>query len=154
MRFPYNVFVCDCYHQGIFVHNKPDRTDNFYVIQLLTINRDHFVNAPSQWETMLQCNIVCHWLGAFTKWSLHQVGKYIHNSHLHSSFDACKFGVTHCEIWFHNFPEVNDDWQIFIKPTESQMVLDQGCNPSCCIISQACHVVLPWWQANPQEGWL
>ena len=32
--------------------------------------RDHFVYAPSQWETTLQCNIVSHWLGAYTKWSL------------------------------------------------------------------------------------
>ena len=32
--------------------------------------RDHFVNAPSQWETMLYCHVVCHWLGAYTKWSL------------------------------------------------------------------------------------
>ena len=32
--------------------------------------RDHFVNAPSQWEATLQCNVVSHWLGAFTKWSL------------------------------------------------------------------------------------
>ena len=32
--------------------------------------RDHFVNAPSQWETTLHCNVVSHWLGAFTKWSL------------------------------------------------------------------------------------
>ena len=32
--------------------------------------RDHFVNAPSQWEMMLQCNIISHWLGSFTKWSL------------------------------------------------------------------------------------
>ena len=30
--------------------------------------RDHFMYAPSQWET-LQCN-VSHWLGACTKWSL------------------------------------------------------------------------------------
>ena len=29
------------------------------------------VNMPSQWKTMLQCNSVSHWLGAFTKWSLH-----------------------------------------------------------------------------------
>ena len=28
------------------------------------------MNAPSQWETTLQCNVVSHWLGAFTKWSL------------------------------------------------------------------------------------
>ena len=26
--------------------------------------------APSQWETTLQCNVVSHWLGAYTKWSL------------------------------------------------------------------------------------
>ena len=34
-------------------------------------SRDYFVYAPSQWE-MLHCNIVCHWLGAYTKWSLLQ----------------------------------------------------------------------------------
>ena len=31
--------------------------------------RDHFVFAPSQWETTLHCNVVSHWLGANTKWS-------------------------------------------------------------------------------------
>ena len=36
--------------------------------QELCLEQDHFVNAPSQWETMLQCNVVSHWLGA--KWSL------------------------------------------------------------------------------------
>ena len=34
------------------------------------IIRDHFVNTPSQWETMLRCNIFSHWLGAYIKWSL------------------------------------------------------------------------------------
>ena len=29
--------------------------------------RDHFVHAPSQWETTLHCNIVSHWLSACTK---------------------------------------------------------------------------------------
>ena len=29
------------------------------------------VNALSEWETKLQCNVVSHWLGACTKWSLH-----------------------------------------------------------------------------------
>ena len=33
--------------------------------------RDHFVYASSQWETTLQCNVVSHWLDAYTKWSLH-----------------------------------------------------------------------------------
>ena len=33
-------------------------------------NSDHFVYAPGQWETALQCNAVSHWLVAYTKWSL------------------------------------------------------------------------------------
>ena len=28
------------------------------------------INVPSQWEVTLQCNVVPHWLGAFTKQSL------------------------------------------------------------------------------------
>ena len=32
--------------------------------------REHFVYAPSQWETVLQCNAVSHWLGAYAEWSL------------------------------------------------------------------------------------
>ena len=32
--------------------------------------RDHFVYVPSQWETTLHCNVVSHWLGAYTKWFL------------------------------------------------------------------------------------
>ena len=34
------------------------------------IFRDYFAYAPSQWETTLHCNVVSHWLGAYTKWSL------------------------------------------------------------------------------------
>ena len=34
------------------------------------VHRDYFVYAHSQWETMLQCNIIFHWLGTFSKWSL------------------------------------------------------------------------------------
>ena len=29
-----------------------------------------FVYALNQWETTLQCTVVSHWLGAYTKWSL------------------------------------------------------------------------------------
>ena len=35
--------------------------------RLFAICRDHFVYAPSQWETTLQCNVVLHWLGACTR---------------------------------------------------------------------------------------
>ena len=30
-----------------------------------------FVYALSQWDTTLHCNVVSHWLGAYTKWCLH-----------------------------------------------------------------------------------
>ena len=33
------------------------------------VSRDRFVYVPGQWETMLHCNIVSHWLGAYKKWS-------------------------------------------------------------------------------------
>ena len=32
--------------------------------------KQHFVYVPSQWKTTLHCNVVSHWLGAYTKWSL------------------------------------------------------------------------------------
>ena len=32
-----------------------------------TACRNHFVNAPSQWETTLQCNVVCHWVDVYTR---------------------------------------------------------------------------------------
>ena len=32
--------------------------------------RDLSVHAPSQWETTLHCNVISHWLCAYTKWSL------------------------------------------------------------------------------------
>ena len=35
------------------------------------IYRDHFMHAPSQLEMTLHCNVVFHWLVAYTKWSLH-----------------------------------------------------------------------------------
>ena len=35
--------------------------------KIYSISRDHLVNAPSQWETALHCN-VSHCLGANTKW--------------------------------------------------------------------------------------
>ena len=37
------------------------------------ICRYHFGNAPSQWETMLHCNVVFHWLVVCTTWSLHLI---------------------------------------------------------------------------------
>ena len=38
-------------------------------MQIIPIRGGCSISVPSQWEMMLQCNIVSHWLGTFTKWS-------------------------------------------------------------------------------------
>ena len=40
------------------------------ISSLIGLTRDHFEHAPSQLETRLHCNVISHWLGAYTKWSL------------------------------------------------------------------------------------
>ena len=45
-------------------HNPWSTLMNYYY------HRDHFVYAPSQWETTLQCNFVSQRLGAYPEWSL------------------------------------------------------------------------------------
>ena len=41
------------------------------LLMIMILNcRDHFGCAPSQWETILLCNVISHWLGAYIKWSL------------------------------------------------------------------------------------
>ena len=38
------------------------------------VPRVHFANAPSQWETSWQCNVVSHWLSAWTEGSVVLLG--------------------------------------------------------------------------------
>ena len=37
------------------------------IYHMVSYNRDLFVYTPSQWEMTLYCNVVSHWLGAYTK---------------------------------------------------------------------------------------
>ena len=50
--------------------------------------QDHSVYAPSQWQTTIQCNVVSHWLGAYTNWSL-----YTHYIPLNMCVDLLWFGI-------------------------------------------------------------
>ena len=52
--------------------------------------RDHFVYAPNQWETTLQCNVVSHWLGASTERSL-------------MMWATVYLGHGLCVVWLQNF---------------------------------------------------
>ena len=49
-----------------FFHMKHENISTYSSTDI----RDHFAYAPSQWEMMLHCNVISHWLGAYTKWSL------------------------------------------------------------------------------------
>ena len=59
---------CQLWSAQMIAEVMPLVTTKLASLQLLVF-RDHFVHAPSQWETALQCNIVSHWLGAYSKWS-------------------------------------------------------------------------------------
>ena len=52
--------------------NELNNDDSVLWQQVVSQRGYHFVYAPSQWETTLQCNAVSHWLGSYTKWSLQQ----------------------------------------------------------------------------------
>ena len=49
---------------------SPGHNELRFMFTWLSSSRDHFVYVPSQWEATLQCNVVSHWLGTYTKWSL------------------------------------------------------------------------------------
>ena len=55
--------------------------------------RDHFVYAPSKWETTLHCNAVSRWLGAYTKWSLQYQALIIPERTVNAKYrsDTCVF---------------------------------------------------------------
>ena len=65
------MIACCCTWNNGKSHTSPRTTKTKH--QLL-IHRGHFGYAPSQCETMLQYNVIFHWLGAFIKWS------FIHTS--------------------------------------------------------------------------
>ena len=90
------------------------------------IIRDHFMSAPHQWETMLQCNVISHWLGAYTKRSLVLILAYSLPDHLKLWYLPCKIpwfpwgriSTTHIISVLRNyrkceyiFPEMVSAWQ-------------------------------------------
>ena len=66
------LFVEPCHIQEIHsrLHIKHNSLHDITPMQQIWSIRDHPVNVPGQWEMTLHSNIVSHWLGALTKWSL------------------------------------------------------------------------------------
>ena len=48
--------------------------------------------APSQWEATLDCNIVSHWLGTYTRWSLKTAGQGTTDPSTSTRSPGCIFG--------------------------------------------------------------
>ena len=91
--------ICDC-HWG-FSCDCQCITATCAAVHLISLvnGRDHFVYAPSQWETVLQCN-VSHCLGAFTEWSLQwswQLDELLHKF----TDDQCTVWATDCSGTLH-----------------------------------------------------
>ena len=61
-----------CHQHWQSCHEEVSRTLTLYDCfeEPYEYNRDHVEHVPSQWETTLHCNVVSHWLGAYTKRSL------------------------------------------------------------------------------------
>ena len=75
----YKVSLVIHYPVAVGVHLRPISWNvictwvfSNYNLQCLKylLNRDHFVNVPSQWKTTLHCNVLCRWFGAYIKWPL------------------------------------------------------------------------------------
>ena len=63
-----------------------EREVNIYILGHIQCHRhdtgrDH-VFVPSQWEMPLHCNAVSHWLGAYTKRSLHRMIMLLSEDHI------------------------------------------------------------------------
>ena len=54
-----------------------------------------WAHAPRQWEVTFQRNVVSHWLGKYTKWSLYW--EMLYNSSLSSAI--VKTHSLHCALW-------------------------------------------------------
>ena len=69
--FPLNKALCFFNLFYVPFHNFfHDYLHGWQIIFQPHWHSNHFVYVPSQWEMTLHCNVVSHWLGAYTKWSL------------------------------------------------------------------------------------
>ena len=89
------------------------------------VYRDHFVYAPSQWETTLHCNVVSHWLGAYTKWSLCIIATRLQPiDRVHINFETASVGFSPRVAYQH-------DWEKPLSKSINQWwpnLLPHGCN--------------------------
>ena len=98
--------------------------------------------APSQWETMLQCNVVAHWLGAYTKWSLH----------LRHGFLIPWFFQLWSPIWFWNMLKYNWVMCLFVSICRQIHFIPE--RPVLALLSWfSVNIIVNWQQLWFMIGW-
>ena len=83
------------------IFRSKKRATAIVVWEMADIFRDYFVHVPTQWETMLHCNVFSHWLGAYTKMytkrSLHYVQASVCKEHCYCGKQrSIGLGVLQC----------------------------------------------------------
>ena len=88
--------------------------------------RDHFVHAPSQWEMTLHCNVISHWLGAYTKWSLVHIPGIILCMHLANERQCYK--VTSSVIGWATMDQdaIPNIWQKITQHSQNSLLSSVG----------------------------
>ena len=117
------------------------------------------VNAPSQWKTTLQCNVIFHWLGVYKKWSLFTTRCFAFHSlcsyfwyhlritpqpHLQARYGGALVSLTERELWHWNiricYKNVNSGvatvpllWQVSSVEHEF-LIFYIGSLVNCCLL--------------------
>ena len=79
--------------------------------------RDQIVYVPSQWEMTLHCNVISHWLGTYTKWSLHCYDVFMESTfqiNIQLSW-LCKIMASNVTTLITCFIWIRIDWCPFIR---------------------------------------
>ena len=75
-------------------------------------DRDQFVYVPSQWDKTLDCNIISHWLGTYTKWSLKEYDSHYIFLQGSVGLTSCvpKLSLKHLLTWNKNKQTISHDY--------------------------------------------
>ena len=99
MRSFYVLFVVSLNKVIIGTNNRIADDLRYHDFHVTLLYMDQFVYAPSQWETTLYCNVVSHWLGAYTKWSQTLMLTWKHLSYRRWWRETGYFGCSWCVCW-------------------------------------------------------
>ena len=103
------------YHQELYQCTISDKYFRVLVkdsqgLGVILHSRIVFVHAPHQWEMTLQCNVISHWLGAYTKMILAQLikmtSKSCKNQWQKTSIMANMSRVMAAQKWTHHAPHI------------------------------------------------